>query len=93
MNRDRISELIEDALSAKLALTILDREEFVLKIAKKYFSVEQRRQISPAILEQVLNLLFEEGEDWYDAEGQFQLEVSTRIYLETLLMEKLYSRK
>lgn len=69
------------------------RYETILTIAEKYLSKEQRREISPNIIEQVLNLLHEEGEDWYDAEGQFQLEVSARIYLETLLMEKLYNRK
>lgn len=93
MNQDRISNAIGRAITAKLALQEVNRQEFVLKIAKKYFSIEQRRAISPAILERVVNLLYEEGEDWYDAEGQFQLEVSARIYLETLLMEKLYNRK
>lgn len=68
-------------------------QEFVLKIVKKYFSIEQRREITPNILDRTVNLLIEEGEDWYDNEGQFQLEVSARIYLETLLMEKLASKK
>lgn len=73
MNRDRL----------------LNRREFVLKIAEKYFGREQVSQISPAIIEQVLDLLLEEEVDWYDSEGQFQLEISTRIFLETFLLKKL----
>ena len=91
MNRDRITSLPENDLLHRLTYTEVVRKEFVLSVAEKFFTVEQRRQISPAIIEQVLGLLFEEGEDWYDSEGQFQLEISTRIYLETLLMKKLPS--
>ena len=91
MNRDRITSLPENDLLHRLTHTEVVRKEFVLSVAEKFFTIEQRRQISPAIIEQVLELLFEEGEDWYDSEGQFQLEISTRIYLETLLMKKLPS--
>ena len=91
MNRDRITSLSENDLLPRLTHTEVVRKEFVLSVAEKFFTIEQRRQISPAIIEQVLGLLFEEGEDWYDSEGQFQLEISTRIYLETLLMKKLPS--
>ena len=91
MNRDRITSLPENDLLSRLTHTEVVRKEFVLSVAEKFFTIEQRRQISPAIIEQVLELLFEEGEDWYDSEGQFQLEISTRIYLETLLMKKLPS--
>ena len=89
MNQDRITSLPENDLLSRLTHTEVVRKEFVLSVAEKFFTIEQRRQISPAIIEQVLELLFEEGEDWYDSEGQFQLEISTRIYLETLLMKKL----
>ena len=91
MNQDRITSLPENDLLSRLTHTEVVRKEFVLSVAEKFFTIEQRRQISPAIIEQVLELLFEEGEDWYDSEGQFQLEISTRIYLETLLMKKLPS--
>ena len=93
MNRDRITSLLENDLLSRLTHTEVVRKEFVLSVAEKFFTIEQRRQISPAIIEQVLGLLLEEEVDWYDLEGQFQLEVSVRIYLETLLMEKLYNKK
>ena len=93
MNWDRISESIEKAVGAKLALAVIERQEFVLKIIKKYFSIEQRREITPDILDRTVNLLIEEGEDWYDNEGQFQLEVSARIFLEALLQIKLANKK
>lgn len=93
MNWSKISDKIEAVLENKLALVILNRKQFVFETASKYLSVEQRRELSPDIIDRVLELLYEEGEDWHDSEGQFQLEVSARIFLETLIEKKLASKK
>lgn len=92
MNWNKISESIEKAIMARMALTEIERCEFVLKVAKKYLSIEQQREITPDMLEQVVNLLIVEGESWYDFEGQFQLEVSARIFLENLIKKKIKNK-
>jgi hypothetical protein len=93
MNRDSISGGTAKVKLSRPIYPTLSREEFILRIVKKYFTAEQEKQISSTILDQLLDFLFEEGEDWSDAEGQFQLEVSVRIYLEALLMKELDSKK
>lgn len=93
MNRDSISGGTAKVKLSRYIYPTRFTKKFILRIVKKYFTTEQEKQISPAILDQLLDFLFEEGEDWYDSEGQFQLEVSVRIYLETLLMKELDSKK